>query len=189
MTFATKITVARILLVPVFAFFAIAYGLGIRDGSAEENHRLLALAVFITAAASDGIDGWVARRFNQCSKLGAFLDPLADKALITTAIVILTALDWGDDGWSIPIWFTAVVLLRDSIILAGIRYLNFKGRTVNIRPHWSGKVCTVSLFVVLGWVMLKPVALSPAYPCAVAAVFTLWSMLAYIRQGTKLLTQ
>ncbi|MGJ8634851.1 MAG: CDP-diacylglycerol--glycerol-3-phosphate 3-phosphatidyltransferase [Luteolibacter sp.] len=187
MTLATKVTVARILLIPVFAFYAISYGISVKNLDPVEESRWIALAIFILAAASDGLDGWIARRFNQKSKLGAFLDPIADKLLVTTALIILTVLDWGAYGWSIPLWFTVLVLARDSIILAGIRYLNFKNCKVIIKPHWSGKVCTVSLFVVLGWVMLKAIPLSPAYPCVIATIFTLWSMLEYIGQGLRML--
>ncbi len=187
MTLATKITVTRICLVPVFAGYAIAYGLGIAEGNAVERYRWIALAIFVTAAVSDGVDGWVARRFNQRSDLGAYLDPIADKFLVLTAILILTFFDWGVDGWSIPVWFTAIVILRDCVILGGIRILYSAKRSVSIRPHWTGKVCTVSLFLVLGWVMLKIIPLSPIYPCVFAAVFTIWSMLKYFQQGLRIL--
>jgi len=187
MTLATKITVSRIFLVPVFAVLAILYSFGITSGEAVETLRFWALGVFIAAAASDGIDGWIARRFNQRSDLGAFLDPIADKALVLTAIIILTFFKWGPDGWAIPLWFTILVILRDSIILAGIRFLYSKNLKVNIAPHWSGKVCTFSLFVVIGWIMLKIIPVSPLYPCIVAAFFTAWSMVEYIRQGRKIL--
>lgn len=187
MTLATKITVARICLVPVFAAYAIAYGLSIDDAAPIESYRWIALSVFIVAAASDGIDGWVARRFNQRSDLGAYLDPIADKFLVLTAILILTFVDWGSDGWSIPIWFAAIVVLRDCVILGGIRILYSAKKKVSIRPHWTGKVCTFSLFLVLGWVMLKLIPLSPIYPCIFAGVFTLWSMLKYFQQGLLIL--
>ena len=75
------------------------------------------------------------------------------------------------------------------MILGGIRILYSAKRKVHIRPHWTGKVCTVSLFFALGWVMLKVVQLPPAYPCAVAVLFLLWSMLEYIRQGIEILKQ
>ena len=183
MTFATKITVARICLVPVFAAYAITYATGVMNDLPVERYRWIALGVFIAAAATDGIDGWIARRFDQRSELGAFLDPIADKFLVLTAILILTFFDWGPNDWSIPIWFAAIVILRDCVILGGIRILYNAGKKVDIRPHWTGKVCTFSLFLVLGWVMLKLIPLSPIYPCIVAAVFTLWSMLKYIQQG------
>lgn len=187
MTFATKITVGRMVLVPVFSVLAIMYGLGVRSGEPQEDIRLAALAVFIAAAASDGIDGWIARHFNQTSELGAFLDPIADKALVFSAVVILTILDWGPDGWSIPAWFCFIVVLRDCVILAGIRVLYSAGKKVAIRPHWTGKACTFALFVVLGWVMLRATPLPPAYPCLVASVFIILSMVEYLRQGISML--
>lgn len=189
MTLATKITVLRIFLVPVFAAIAIVYSIGVTSGNADESLRWAALGVFITAAATDGIDGWIARRFNQRSELGAFLDPIADKALVLTAIIILTFFNWGPDGWSIPLWFALLVILRDCVILAGIRFLYSKKIKVTIKPHWSGKVCTFSLFLVIGWIMLKAIDLPPVYPCLFAAVFTIWSLLEYVRQGLALLRQ
>lgn len=189
MTFATKITVTRMLLVPVFCVLAIKYGLGVESGTPNEQYRFAALAVFIAAAASDGIDGWIARRFNQCSDLGAYLDPIADKALVSSAVIILTVLDWGPDGWRLPVWFAGIVILRDCVILAGIRILYSAGKKVAIKPHWTGKVCTFALFVVLGWVMLQVVALSPAYPCLFAAILIILSMMEYIRQGIVILRE
>jgi CDP-diacylglycerol--glycerol-3-phosphate 3-phosphatidyltransferase/cardiolipin synthase len=187
MTFATKLTVLRLVLVPVFAFLAISYGLGTVAGAPDEALRRAAFWVFVTAAATDGIDGWIARHFNQKSELGAFLDPIADKALVLSALLILTFFDWGVEGWRIPLWFAALVVLRDSVILAGIRVMWSARKNVVIRPHWTGKVCTFFLFVVLGWVMLRVTELSPVYPCAFAAVFILLSMLEYIRQGLRIM--
>jgi len=187
MTFATKITVGRICLVPVFGFLAVVYGIGAGSGAPQEAYRWAAFLVFVTAAASDGIDGWVARRFNQKSELGAFLDPIADKALVITAILILTFFQWGPDGWQIPYWFAALVVLRDCVILIGIRVMWSAKRKVEFRPHWTGKICTFSLFLVLAWVMLRVIPISPIYPCAFAAVFLIWSMLEYIRQGLRIL--
>jgi CDP-diacylglycerol--glycerol-3-phosphate 3-phosphatidyltransferase len=187
MTFATKLTVLRLVLVPVFAFLAISYGLGTAGGAPDETMRWAAFWVFVTAAATDGIDGWIARHFNQKSELGAFLDPIADKALVLSALLILTFFDWGVEGWRIPLWFAALVVLRDSVILAGIRVMWSARKNVEIRPHWTGKVCTFFLFVVLSWVMLRVTELSPVYPCAFASVFILLSMVEYIRQGMRIM--
>lgn len=187
MTFATKITVTRICMVPVFCGLAVAYGLSVRAGDANEALRWWALVVFVTAAVSDGIDGWVARRFNQMSKFGAFIDPIADKALLLTGVVTLSVVDWGADGWRLPAWFAAIVILRDCIIIGGIRILWNHHREVKFKPHWTGKVCTVTQMFALGWVMLKWVPFPPTWPCVVAGVFTLWSAVAYIRQGRRIL--
>ena len=187
MTFASKITLTRLLLVPVFAVFAIYYGNSIAAGKPVEWFRWTALGIFVTAAASDGIDGWVARRFNQRSKFGAFIDPTADKTLLLTGITVLAAVDWGPDGWSLPVWFSALVIVRDCIIVAGLAFLHFTQHKIVIHPHWSGKVCTVTQMFALGWVMLQVYLLDPIYPCLIAAVFTVWSAVAYIRQGLRIL--
>lgn len=187
MTFASKITLTRLLLVPVFAVLAIYYGNSIAAGHPVEWFRWAALAVFVTAAASDGLDGWIARRFNQRSKFGAFIDPLADKTLLLTGITVLSAVDWGPGGWKLPVWFCALVIVRDIIIVAGLAYLHNTHHKVAIKPHWSGKVCTVAQMFALGWVMLRIYLLPPIYPCVIAAVFTIWSAVAYIRQGLAIL--
>lgn len=187
MTFASKITIARICLVPVFAAVAFYYGQTVKSGHAVEALRWWALGIYLLAATTDGVDGWIARRFNQRSEFGAFIDPIADKALLLTGVITLSFVDWGSPGWRLPLWFAAVVVLRDCIILGGIRILWNHHRKVKIVPHWSGKVCTVAQMFAIGWVMLRVTVLQPEIPCAVAAVFTIWSCVAYIRQGQRIL--
>jgi cardiolipin synthase (CMP-forming) len=187
MTFASKITLSRLLLVPVFAVLAIYYGHSVADKAPLEWLRWSALGGFVTAAASDGLDGWIARRFNQRSEFGAIIDPIADKSLLLTAIITLTAVDWGPDRWHLPLWFTALVIVRDCIILGGINVLHFTGHRVPITPQWSGKVCTFTQMVAIGWVMLKVVPFSPIYPCILAAFWTVWSAVDYVRQGLRIL--
>ena len=189
MTFASKITITRILMVPAFVALAGAYGHTVKTGHPDEALRWWALGVFVTAAASDGVDGWIARFFNQRSKFGAFIDPIADKALLLSGVITLSLVDWGLDGWRLPPWFAVIVVLRDAIILGGIRWLYSKNRAVHIAPHWSGKVCTVAQMVALAWVMLKVVPFSPIWPCVVAVVFTVWSAVTYIRVGLGILRQ
>ena len=174
-------------MVPAFAALALAYGHTVRTGHPDEALRWWALGVFIVAAASDGLDGWIARFFNQRSRFGAFIDPIADKALLLSGVITLSLVDWGLGGWCLPPWFAVIVVLRDSIILGGIRWLCYKKRAVHIAPHWSGKVCTVTQMFALGWVMLKVVPFSPIWPCVVAAVFTVWSAVTYVRQGLIIL--
>ncbi|MBK1882882.1 CDP-diacylglycerol--glycerol-3-phosphate 3-phosphatidyltransferase [Luteolibacter pohnpeiensis] len=186
-TLASKITLLRLLLVPVFGYLAVRYGHSVDAGNASESTRWAALAVFVTASASDGLDGWIARRFNQKSKFGAFIDPIADKSLLLTAVITLSLVDWGPDGWRLPIWFPMLLILRDCVILGGITILYFLRSRVKIAPHWSGKVCTVTQMFAIGWVMLKVVPFSPIYPCLVAAVFTVWSTVAYVRRGIEIL--
>jgi CDP-diacylglycerol--glycerol-3-phosphate 3-phosphatidyltransferase len=187
MTHASKITVGRIVLIPVFAALAWSYGQSTRDGTADESLRWWALAVFIIAASSDGIDGWVARRFNQKSDFGAFIDPIADKGLMLTGVVMAGLFDWGDAGWRLPLWYVALVFLREAVILGGIGVLWSKHRHVKMDPHWTSKLCTVLQMFALGWVMLRVPLFSPALACIPAALLTLWSGIEYFRQGQRIL--
>ena len=187
MTFASKITIARICLVPVYVALAFYYGHSVKSGQPDESLRWWALGVFVLAASSDGIDGWVARRFNQSSKFGAYIDPIADKALLLAGVITLSLVDWGAPGWRLPLWFAAIVVLRDGIILGGIKILYVNHREVKIVPHWTGKITTVAQMFAIGWVMLRVTDVTPVYPCAVAAFFTIWSSIAYIRQGQRIL--
>jgi CDP-diacylglycerol--glycerol-3-phosphate 3-phosphatidyltransferase len=185
MTFASKITLGRIFLVPVYAVYAAKYGMSVESGEPRENFRWIALTLFVIASASDGLDGWIARRFNQRSKFGAFIDPLADKFLLLTAIIVLSAFPWGGGDWRIPPWFAALVITRDLLIGGGILLIKRSGREVHYSPHWTGKVCTATQMFAVGWVMLKMGHLPPVYPCLVAAVFTLWSAVNYYLEAAR----
>lgn len=186
MTLASKITLGRLFCAPVFAVLAVFYGESVKSGEPNETIRWWAIGIFITAAVSDGIDGYIARRFNQRSKFGAFWDPFADKTLLLTGIVFLTFVPWGE-GWHIPIWFTLLMITRDIIIIVGICILHYVNSHVPIHPHWTGKVCTVTQMVLLGWVMLKIIPFSPLYPTIAATIFTIWSGIEYFRQGLLML--
>src|SRR5438445_9801192 len=84
MTTANKITILRILLIPFFVVEVLYY-----VKTANEVHRLLAILSFAVAAICDGVDGYIARHYNQRSELGAILDPLADKLLLVSGVVVL----------------------------------------------------------------------------------------------------
>ena len=85
MTTANKVTIFRILLIPFFVVEILYY---MKDG--DETNRLLAMLAFGVAAACDAVDGFIARHFNQRSELGAILDPLADKFLLVSAIIVFS---------------------------------------------------------------------------------------------------
>lgn len=186
MTIASYITLARIFLVPVFAWLAILYSQSVELNTPQETYRWLAIATFISAAASDGLDGFVARRFNQCSKFGAFIDPIADKSLMLTSIITLSLYPWDNSAWQIPLWFAALVVARDIIILGGITILYYLKRQVPIQPSWSGKICTATQMTLLAWVMLKIPLLPVIYPTILAAAFTLWSGIHYVIHGFQI---
>jgi len=186
-TLASKITIGRILLVPVFVVLAFRYGAGFDAGHPEPWLRWAAVGVFVFAALSDGIDGWVARRFNQRSQLGAFLDPLADKLLMGFGVLVGTLVDWGQPGWHLPMWFAIVVWTRDGLMIIGLLILRRAKRAIHFKAHFSGKFATATQMIALAWVTLGLTSVPPAWPCAVAALFTAWSAVAYYQQAAGLL--
>lgn len=183
-TLATKITLFRFFLAPVFAILTVYYGETVQTDFPDERYRWWAVGVFILASLTDALDGYIARRYNQRTKFGAFMDPFADKTLLLTGIVFLTFIPWGE-GWHIPIWFTALMIIRDIIIIGGICILHYFNSHVPIRPHWTGKVCTVTQMILLGWIMLKFIPFDPIYPTIIATIFTIWSGVEYFREGLR----
>src|SRR2546423_9246126 len=122
MTTANKITVVRILLIPVFVTFAIYYGESVQRHEPLEWLRFAAIVVFLLAAVSDGLDGYVARRYNQRSTLGVILDPIADKGLLLSGIITLSLTNWNQlepESGKFPAWFPVLVISRDAILLVG----------------------------------------------------------------------
>ena len=107
MTLPNKITIARICLIPVFALVAWAYGASFGNGRPDERLRVAATGIFILAAATDGLDGFIARRFNQTTRLGSILDPIADKCLVATAVLAIALSQWPH---AFPVWFAVAVL-------------------------------------------------------------------------------
>ena len=184
MTLATVITLIRLALVPVFAWTAMRYGRSADAGLADESLRWLAIAIYTLASILDGLDGWIARHFNQKSLTGAILDPLTDKALLMTGLVTATFVNWGID-WHLPVWFIGLVIIRDLIIMGGILILYRINKKVPIEPHWTGKVCTVTQMIAMGWIMLKFTEIDLIYPTILATIFTIWSGYEYYMMGYR----
>ncbi|HLZ55078.1 MAG TPA: CDP-alcohol phosphatidyltransferase family protein [Verrucomicrobiae bacterium] len=148
MTTANKVTILRILLIPFFVVELIYY---LQTGN--EIHRLLALLSFAVTAILDGVDGYIARRYNQKSELGAILDPLADKFLLVSAIVTLS-FNRSPYLVQIPLWLTGTVLGRDVLLLIGIAVIRLTVGKVTVRPRIIGKVATVFQMAVVVWILL-----------------------------------
>ncbi len=182
MTTANKITIVRILLIPVFVMLAVYYGDSVQHGERNEWLRLAAILVFLTAAVSDGLDGYIARRYNQRSKLGTILDPIADKGLLLAGLLTLTFSDW---GYHFPLWFPVLVVTRDVVIVAGSFGLHYLNGEVHVRPRWTGKIATVTQMIALGWVMLQLRFVHPAIPVALAGLFTFISGVGYVFDGIR----
>ena len=183
MTTANKVTICRILLVPFFIMAVIYY---VKTGL--EFYRWLAISCFGLAAVSDAIDGFIARHFNQWSELGTVLDPLADKLLLVSGIVMLS-LDSKGHLPPIPIWLTVTILSRDVILLLGYALIHFVVGGMKIKPHFTSKVATVLQMAAVLWAMFKLNEPALYWICIGAAVFTGVSAMIYIFAGMRLLAK
>ena len=180
MTLATKITIFRLVMIPVFVGFGVEYGKTVNAGRPEEIWRWLAVACFTLAALSDALDGYIARRFNQRSRLGTFLDPIADKALMLAALLTLSFANWGQ---YLPLWYAALVISRDLIQVSGAIAIGHIAGDIKVVPHWTGKLATVLQVVTIGWVFLAIKAPPVWVVASLAAIFTVWSAALYIGAG------
>jgi CDP-diacylglycerol--glycerol-3-phosphate 3-phosphatidyltransferase len=188
MTTANKITLVRILMIPAFVTMAIYYGESIKRGAPLEWQRYAAIIIFILAAVSDGLDGYVARRYNQRSKLGVYLDPIADKGLLLSGIITLSISNWSESapGYGrFPAWFPVLVISRDAVILVGTMILYLLNGKVHVKPNWTGKVATVLQMIAIGWVMLQLRFIPLPYVVVLAGVFTLISGIVYVTDGVR----
>ena len=184
MTPATRITILRILLIPFFVGALLYYYESAADGMPNEIFRRVAVALFIFAAVTDAVDGWMAKRFRQRSELGAVLDPLADKALLLAAIITLSIVQV-PGFFRLPLWFLVLVLGKDAILLMGFAVLHTFTRHVRVRPHWSGKMSTALQMILVSVILLKFDFLRPTLWVWVTGVFTLWSLVVYVVRGTR----
>ena len=172
MGLANWLTLLRILLIPVFVSLLVYR----RPG--------LALVVFAAAALTDLLDGWVARRWKDESTLGAFLDPMADKLLLTASFITLTYLK------ALPFWIAAVVISRDVILVVGALLIYMLGGRIRPRPTWAGKAATFfQVLAVLTGLLARyfQLHLAPRSVLWLAAGFTVISGLQYIIQGMRFL--
>jgi cardiolipin synthase len=166
------ITLGRILLVPVVVW-AIA-----------SNAMWIAFVLFLVAGVSDGVDGFLAKRFNMATELGSYLDPLADKALIVSIYLTL-----GING-DIPRWLVILVVSRDILIVGGIMLSWLMGNPLKIRPLLVSKLNTVAQIVfacvVLGSLGFNfDVAQLKLVLMALVAVTTLLSVAAYLAEWVR----
>lgn len=182
MTTANKITIMRILLIPFFVVEILYY---VRAG--YELHRVLGIVCFAVAAVCDGVDGYVARHYNQRSELGAVLDPLADKLLLVSAIVLLS-FDHAPYLQAIPLYLTGTIIGRDLLLLIGLSVVHLMVGKVKVHPRILGKVATVLQMAVVLWILLKWPLPTLHYLEITAAVCTGVSGLLYVYDGSRQLS-
>ena len=173
LTLANRLTILRILMTPVITVLLLYRQMG------------AALALFLLAGATDGLDGLVARSWKQKTTLGIVLDPIADKLLLTSTVVTLTILK------ELPRWFTIILVSRDVILIGGSMILYMFLGKIGMPPSWLGKTTTGFQLLTVLWAMVDNFlpAIKPAIlPLAVVTLaLTIASGLDYIYRGARLL--
>jgi cardiolipin synthase len=174
LTLANRLTILRILMTPVITVLLLYKHVG------------AALALFVLAGITDGLDGFVARSRGQRTTLGMVLDPVADKLLLMSTVIVLSILK------ELPWWFAIIVVSRDVILIGGafILYM-FVGR-VSLPPSWLGKLTTGFQILTVLLAMLDnfvPSLRCAVFPVAVVALAcTIGSGLQYVYRGSRLLS-
>lgn len=135
MTIPNIITLLRFLLVPAVVF-------ALMTGEVD-----WAFAGFIIAGISDGVDGFIARQFNQRSELGAYLDPMADKLLLVCVFVVLAVME------HLPLWLVVAAVSRDGLIVGGVLLSTIMGNPVPMRPLFVSKANTLVQILLAGLVL------------------------------------
>lgn len=162
MNIANKLTMLRVFLIPVFLivlYWGFPYS------------QYVALGIFILASLTDFVDGYLARSRNLITDFGKFMDPLADKVLVVTAML------WFVQAGVMPAWAVAIVIFREFAV-SGMRLIAVEGGRV-IAAGWSGKVKTASTMVCL-CLMFLPLPVGLNWVCvAVIVITTLWSGVEY----------
>ena len=172
-----KLTIARVIMIPFFVAF-LMYDIA---GSAG---KWIALAIFIIASLTDTLDGYLARRDNLVTNFGKFMDPLADKLLVCSALICFTSLG------TLPAWITIVIIAREFII-SGFRLVAADNDIVIAASYW-GKFKTVSQMFML---ILLIADLGGAFNMIaqvliwVSLVLTIVSLIDYIAKNVQVLTQ
>ena len=173
MTIPNLLTILRVLLTPVLVIFLL------------QDRLIAALVVFIVAGITDGLDGLIARLYRQKSRLGAFLDPLADKVLLATTYVLLAVKSL------VPSWLTVIVLSRDVLILLGIFVLFMQDLPFEIRPTIASKLTTCSQIftavVTMASAIATPHPLLKSILFHITAGFTIISWAQYMVKGIRIM--
>ena len=193
LNWANRITILRILLIVPF----VSCMLKINDPDLSATLctlvRYIAIFIFFVMAASDGLDGYLARRKGQTSKLGAFLDPTADKLLMTSACLLLASSRAGIEGFMLPSTVVVLIIGKDLFLLIGFIIVYFITSQVRIMPVLIGKIATVLQLSMVAGILIAP-EVSKVIPAWIWFLRVLWwsaattavlATLIYIRYGSR----
>ena len=175
MTLPNYITLFRILLVPFFFTALVYYEPG------KEYYRLVALGLFLTAAFTDALDGFLARITHKKTDLGRFLDPLADKLLLLSGFLGLLFVN--SLPFRPPVWVTVTIVFRDIVILVGLILIYLISGTIRVQTNFIGKVTTFFQMATLTAILLEaPISILLSYT---TAGITVLSCLLYMARDFK----
>ncbi|MHC8516467.1 CDP-diacylglycerol--glycerol-3-phosphate 3-phosphatidyltransferase [Sporosarcina sp. ITBMC105] len=188
MNLPNKITVARIVLIPIFILFMVVdFGMGtIYIGGTELSfEHIFGALLFIIAATTDWFDGHLARKYNLVTNMGKFLDPLADKLLVSAALVILVELG------SAASWIVIIIISREFAV-TGLRLVLAGGGEV-VAANQLGKIKTATQLVAISFLLLNNIFFEAIhFPFAtimlyIALIFTIWSGADYFYKNRRVL--
>lgn len=186
MNLANKITISRVLMVPVFLFFLLTDLFPYKE--------IIAAVIFIIAASTDGLDGYIARKRKQITNFGKFMDPLADKLLVTAALISLVGMQKLDS------WMVIAIIGREFIV-TGLRLVAVNEGTVIAASIW-GKVKTISQIVAIVALLLDNLLTNEfgllfyAYGIPIkfdivlmwiAVIFTIYSGVDYVKKNRNII--
>ena len=189
LSWANRITILRILLIVPF----ISCMLKINDAEFGNVMRFIAIFIFLFMAISDAVDGYMARRNRQITRLGAFLDPMADKLLITSACLLLISKQGSVEGFPLPSLVVILIISKDAVLTLGFVTLYFITSKIYTAPIFVGKVATTLQLSMVAGILLGPEFSSflPGWICFLrvlwwsAAGTAILATLIYIRNGVR----
>ena len=192
MNLPNKLTMLRVLLVPVFILV-----MTLNIGLSFPLVNIIAAFVFLITALTDMFDGKIARKYDLVTDFGKIMDPVADKFMVFSALIVLISVDEFAYMRGILIWVTLVVIFRELFVTSMRMVVSEKASSANLAANWLGKVKTVSQIVFIMTALLEPVLFGwfltfvseyhilTYAACAFMAVMTVWSGINYLAGYSK----
>ncbi len=197
LSLASRITILRILLIAPFVSFMLKTNDPALNTGAQNAMRYVAIVVFLVMAISDAIDGYLARRKKQVTKLGAFLDPIADKLLMTCACLLLASERGHVQDFLLPPTVVVLIIGKDLVLLLGFTIIYFITSRIHIVPVFIGKLATTLQLSMVAGILSAP-EVSGILSGWIGFLRILWwsaagtailATLIYIRNGSRYIEQ
>lgn len=177
MNLPNKLTTLRVFMIPFFVFFLLY------QGGENTTFRMISLVLFIVASLTDLLDGKIARKYNLVTNFGKFMDPLADKLLVCSALICLIELG------QLPAWMVIIIISREFII-SGFRLVASDNGVVIAASYWGKFKTTFQMVAVVLLILnMSALALITSFCVWVALALTIISLVDYIAKNYKILTE